>query len=119
MAKKVDIRGDTSGRSGLVRFSKELSYSISNVLNNSPVIPFESMAGGVIHIPTGSPITALAYYSVSIGDVAYPLYDSAGVAVAQVVAGNRAYELPDACFGVRRLKIVSNSPGPVLLTVKG
>lgn len=101
------------------RESFQGAYTLDSVLADTPVITYKNYAGGAVIIPSGSSITSLTYYGA--GDYSgtfTAIYDSAGVAVTQTVAGGRAYPIPDACFPYPYLKIVSNADGAVTFVGK-
>jgi len=84
----------------------------------NPVFNFRGFASGEIYVPTGSGITALAWYGSPISDLGdlmyvgevqnwYPLYDKSNVAVLPTtVTAGRGYPFPLEAFAVGALIIV-------------
>jgi hypothetical protein len=101
------------------RFASSLSITLDSVLADGPDISTGDFGSGVVMIPAASSITVLNFYAATDkGGTYYPLYSSSNVIVSRTVAAERAYALPDECFGVRWLKILANADGAVTLTFK-
>jgi hypothetical protein len=110
----------TGGCDRIGRQTEQLSLALTASLNTTPLVDFSAAAGGTIFVPAASPITTLTYYAApDNGGTFLPLNDAAGVAVTQTVAAGKAYDMPAACFGAAALKIVVNSAGAVLVSLKG
>lgn len=86
--------------------------------SNSPEVNISEFAWGEVAVPNGSSITSLTYYIVSPEGTYYAAYDSAGSAVTQTVAADRAYPIPPAVFGSSRIQIRANAAGNVRITLK-
>lgn len=96
----------------------------------TPIISFEKMVAGTIHLPAGSPITLLTWHSgytapatagvAEAATVFVAAYDSAATpaAVTQTVAASRSYPIPVAIAGSRFLRCVVNSAGTAYITWK-
>lgn len=102
-----------------------LSNTISNLTIDTTVgasveINFSGYAGGTVFIPTGATTTLLTYYAAEKpGGTYLALYDKDVAAVTQVVSAAKAYQLPEAVFGCRALKIVGNAAVTALISLKG
>jgi hypothetical protein len=97
-----------------VRFDVTLTASLAT----TPDIGYADFAGGMVHVPTGSSITSLTWYTSHDGTTYIAAQDSTGVAVTQTVAAAKSYPIPDALFGAGKLKCVANAGGAVYLTFK-
>lgn len=91
---------------------------LTAVIGTTGTIPYATQSGGTIHIPSGSTITSLTFYSREDG-ANYALYDSTGTPVTLTVAANNAYPIPAACFGCETLKILANASGNIICSLKG
>jgi hypothetical protein len=85
----------------------------------TPTIEIGMFASGQIHIPTGSTITTLTYYSAAqTGDTFLPMQDAAGNAVTQTVAQTKSYPIPAIVFGAANIRITGNAAGAVSISLK-
>lgn len=103
------------------RLAHGYTPTLDSTLADTPVIPFEAFAGGVITIPTGSSITSLLWYGSPTIDGTYvSLYqkDNSAVVNPNTVAAARVYPFPDEAFGIKFLKIVPNADGAASLQLK-
>jgi hypothetical protein len=83
------------------------------------VIQYSESSGGMIRVPTGSPITTLTWWATEeIGGTFAPAYDQDNVAVTQTVAQTRIHEIPAALFGAAAIKAVVNAAGTVYVNLK-
>lgn len=81
-------------------------------------IDYDSYAGGVYYVPSGTDVTVTWYGSVN-GESFYPAYDSEGVSISQTVSSGRVYAIPDGLFGCKAIKAVGGSAiAGVILTLK-
>lgn len=95
------------------------AYALTTSATTTDEISIESFASGQIYVPTGSPITTLTYHvSSKVGGTYFPAQDSTGSAVTQTVAATKAYPIPSALFGAVVMKIVVNSAGSVVISLK-
>ena len=92
--------------------------ALTAVIGTTGTIPYATQSGGTIHIPNGSTITSLTFYS-QIDGADYALYDSTGTPVTLTVAGNNAYPIPAACFGCEKIKVLANASGNIICSLKG
>lgn len=92
--------------------------AITAAVGTTADISYGGYSGGTIHIPTGSGLTSLTFHSRTGGNN-YALYDSTGSAVTLTVAADRSYPIPAACFGCELLRIVGNTTGNIIVTLKG
>lgn len=96
--------------------------------STSPPIDFEDFSGGQIHIPSGSSITTLTWFTAPAAVDAVSAetkpgtfvaaQDSAGAAVTQTVSAAKSYPLPTVLFGAAYLQCRVNTNGSVDLTLK-
>lgn len=96
----------------------------------TPTISFQKAVAATIHIPAGSSITTLTWYSgytapATAGSaesttVFVAAYDSAATpaAVTQTVAADRSYPVPVALAGSKYLRVTGNAAGTVYITWK-
>ena len=96
----------------------------------TPTISFQKAVAGTVHIPVGSTITLLTWYSgytapatsaaAEAATVFTAAFDSAAtpLAVTQVVAAGQSYPIPVALAGSRFLRIKGNAAGTVYITWK-
>lgn len=108
----------------------DLTVALTADATTTPTIGFQKAVCGTIHIPSGSPITSLTWYSgytapataseAEAATVFLPAYDSAATpaAVTQTVAAGRSYPIPVALAGSRFLRCVVNSAGTAYITWK-
>jgi hypothetical protein len=93
-------------------YAYSLTVAVTAVLNTTPPIPYDSANSGLVHIPHGSTITSLTWYSSANG------IDFAQVGTAQTVAADGGYQIPTALQAATILKAVGNAAGNILLTLK-
>lgn len=98
--------------------------------STTPTLGFQNCVAGTIHIPSGSLITTLTWYSgytapatpsaAESATVFTAAYDSAATpaAVTQTVAADRSYPIPVALAGCRFLRVTGNSAETVYITWK-
>lgn len=96
----------------------------------TPTISFQKQIAGTIHIPDGSSITLLTWYSgytapatasaAEAATVFVAAYDSAATpaAVTQTVAAGRSYPIPVALAGSKYLRVTGDAAGTVYITWK-
>lgn len=96
----------------------------------TPTISFQKAIAATIHIPSGSTIVTLTWYSgytapatssaAEAATVFTAAYDSAAipVAVTQTVAAGRSYPIPVALAGCRYLRCTGDAAGTVFITWK-
>jgi hypothetical protein len=71
-------------------------------------------------VPSGSPITSLAYYgAMEPGGTYVAIQNGEGQAATQTVAAGNGYPIPDECTSYGALKLVANAAGTVELSCKG
>lgn len=105
--------------STISRGDKWLDVAVNTAEGTTAAFDFQEWSGGTVHIPSGSSITSLTFYSSNTDGTFLPLYDSTGTAVTLTVAATRAYEMPSAIFSCGRLKMVGDAADTVGVTVKG
>lgn len=97
-----------------------LDPTLDSVVGDTPEIDWQGVKSATIYIPTGSTITTLTYHAApKKGGTYLPLQTSAGVAVTQTVAADKAYDMPASLAGCGAIKIVSNANGAVSISMKG
>jgi len=102
------------------RYSVSISsVAVGTAVANSAAIDFEAFETGRVHIPTGSPLTTLTWYSSLTEDGTYTIVrDSSNNNVISAVAADYNYQFPSALTGARFVKIVGNAAGVVGVTLK-
>ncbi len=101
------------------KYTGNIAVACTAALGTTPAIPVDPYRAGTAHIPTGSPITSLTFYSSGDGGTTYqPLNDSGGTPIAPTVAANKSYNLNlsgGASFiaGCSLIKCVVNLAGTV------
>lgn len=94
------------------------AISITASGSTSPVIRVGEIAGGILHVISGS-VTSVNFYVCHAEDGTFlPLYDSTNTIIARTVATSRAYPLPDELFGAEFVRIVGDATGVVRLSLK-
>lgn len=94
------------------------SISITASATTSPTIKVGDIAGGIVHVLSGS-VTSLQFWVCDTENGTYiRLYDSSNAAIARTVATSRAYALPDELFGAEFLRIVGDATGVIRLSLK-
>jgi len=110
-------RADSGGR----------GIAVTTDISTTNPVGFESCAGGMVYIPSGSSITSLTFY-ISPSDEStaanrLPAYDDSSMstpaAVVLTVAAGRAYPIPSCLFGCGAFWMVGNAAGTVYVTLKG
>ena len=96
-------------------------------------LDFAGYAGGVILLPSGSPITSITFYAscarangnqtAQVQSAFQPLYDNTNTTPVAIAFANLTIPsivgIPDACFGAGSLKLVTNAKGSVDISLKG
>lgn len=85
--------------------------------DQSPNITISGYGSGTIAIPNGVSYVALTYY-LKIGGSYFAACDSAGMAITQVVAANKAYPMPAALFGAETIQIRADVAGSIRINLK-
>lgn len=84
--------------------------TLSNVLANTPAIPFGGYSAAVIILPASYASTSIEVYTSDTEAGTYaPLYAADGNQVSLVVGASRAVTLPAACFACRFLKLKTSA----------
>ena len=108
----------------------DTSVALTASVSTTPVFGFAKCIAGTVHIPSGSSITLLTWYSgytapatasaAEAATVFTAAYDSAAipVAVTQTVAAGRSYPIPVALAGCRLLRVTGDAAGTVNFTWK-
>ena len=108
-------------------FTTFQEVAINTAVATTPEIPYGGFAGGIIHIPNGSSITSLTWYSshkqggeyeASLQPVSEHVTPITYVAVVQTVAANGAYPIPEYLVGAVALKAVGDAAGTVYISLK-
>lgn len=103
----------------LDRITRRQSVSLNTAIGTTEEIQYESYGGGTVHVPAGSSVTTLTWWSApKPGDTYEPAYDKDGAAVTQTVAADQAHPIPLALFGAGAIKAVSNAAGDVQVSRK-
>jgi len=96
------------------------TVTVDSTLADAEEIDVRNYAGGSVHVPHGSSLTTLTFYSLhAAGGTMVAAYDNANVAVTLTVSADRVVQLPDAIFGFPFIKMVGNADGEVSLFLKG
>lgn len=91
----------------------------NSALASSTEIDITSYSSGSVFVPSGSSLTTLTWYAAEkCGGTYHAAYDSAGSAVTQTVAADRAYPIPAALFGASAIKAIGNAAGTVIVSLK-
>ena len=97
--------------------------ALSDVLANTPAIPFGGYSAAVLLLPASYASTSVEVYTSDSEDGTYtPLYAADGNQVTLAVGASRAVTLPAACFACRFLKLKTSADDtsrPVTLSRKG
>jgi len=101
--------------------------TLTNDISTTQALNYTGFSGGNIILPSGSSITSLTFYGSDKQDGSYaPVYDGtlAGPVAQTIVSIDASVHavgvpIPDACFGYAALKIVANTTGSALATLKG
>ena len=116
--------------SDITRFTWDTAVALTTSSATTPTISYEKANSGTIHIPTGSTITTLTWYSgytapatstaAESATVFVAAYDSAGTpaAVTQTVSAAKSYPIPAALAGCRFLRVTGDAAGTVYFTWK-
>lgn len=119
----------------ICRECRSLVLTLGTGLATTPEITFGDFIAGAVYIPSGSPITQLAWYGAAYqtGDVIpgastsptapvfQPAFDGSyptPVSVSQNVAAGRSYAIPAPLLGFASLKCVVNAAGSVVVSLK-
>lgn len=110
----------TIGR--ITKYKGTTQFIIATTLGAASEIPFAEHAGGIIYIPSGSTLTALAFYcsprqdsdpdaltpagNTQPAQTYYQLADSTNAVISQNVTAGQCYALPAGCFGAGAIKII-------------
>ncbi len=101
------------------RSTLEATYALTASAGTTPEIDISHHAWGCIFIPTGSGITSLTYHSAPrYGGTYLAAYDAALAAITQTVSAAKAYPVPAALFGAGAIRIVANTTGNVIVSLK-
>lgn len=91
----------------------------TDVENGCDTIDYGDFAQGMVHIPEGSSLTKLTWYSSTKSDGTYlPADDASGTAVVQTVAASQSHPIPASLSGARFLRITGDAEGVVGITMK-
>ncbi len=102
-----------------IRDSINQDVALTTSAATTPEISISIFGSGQIHIPTGSSITSLTYYTApNSGGTYLPAQDASGSAVTQTVAATKSYPIPAILFGAAQIRIVANAAGTVSLSLK-
>lgn len=108
------------------------SVSITTAVGTTGEIRYGSYQQGTIHVPTGSSLTTLTWWTAphqTDGAASHtrreagtyvPAYDNAGTpaAVTQTVAQTRTFPIPTELAGAAFIKAVGNAAGTIIVTKK-
>ena len=96
------------------------SLTVATAVADSEEVNFGGYAGGTVFIPSGATTALLTYYAAEKpGGTYLALYDKEVAAVTQVVSAAKAYQLPEAVFGCRAIKIVGDVAVTAAISLKG
>lgn len=96
-----------------------MSVQLTNAIGTTEEIGYELYGGGTVHVPNGSSVTSLTWWSASERGGTYEAaYDKDGNAVTQTVAADQAHPIPIALFGAAAIKAVANASGSVEVSLK-
>ena len=86
----------------------------------STEIDMRRYAMGRFHVPAGSALTTITWYSSpTAGGTYLPAYDELGVSLAQTVAAGRSYTLPSEMAAGAFIKPEGNAAGTITIVLKG
>lgn len=103
----------------LDRISRNLTVSLTTSITTTEEIGFKGYGGGMVHVPNGSSVTSLTWWSApEPGGTYEAAYDKDGNAVTQTVAADQAHPIPLALFGCGAIKAVANAAGNVQVSLK-
>ena len=95
------------------------SVAVGTSAANSDAVEFEAFETGGVHIPTGSSLTTLTWYTSLTKNGGYTIVrDGSNNNVTSTVAADYNYQFPSALTGARFVKIVGNAAGVVGVTLK-
>jgi hypothetical protein len=99
---------------------KVVGVKITATLATCQAIPYGSASAGTVHVPAGSSLTLLTWYSSADGVTYQPLQDgsASATAITSTVSAAMACKIPVDCFGSAFLKAVGNTTGTVDLSIK-
>lgn len=96
------------------------SRTLDSTLADGPEISLAEVVGGFVHIPTGSSITSLTWYTApkrtAEGGTYVAAHDENGTAITQTVAASKSYAIPPKLLGAKWAKAVPNADGAVEFT---
>lgn len=99
------------------------NLGLTNVLANTPAIPFGSYSGGVLIVPASYSSTLMTVYTCADESGTYvPLKAADGSSVTFPVTSSTAVVLPATCFPCRFIKLLASaddSTRPATLIRKG
>lgn len=110
-----------------MNFHTNQTVGIDTAIGTTEEIPFGEFAGGMVHIPNGSSITSLTWWSSYElgGTFEAALHSEDGnvtpityVATVQTVAADGAYPIPCELVGSASLKAVGDAAGTVYVSLK-
>jgi hypothetical protein len=106
----------------ITRFQAQQTAAVTATLASTAEIHFGDFTSGTVHIPSGSSITTLTWYtSDEPGGTFLAAYDSdltAPAAIVQTVAAGCSYPIPFDLAGARALKAVGNAAGNIDVSMK-
>lgn len=107
--------------SDITRFSLPAqTIAITASIGTCDPIDISHAAGGAFIVTVGASLTSLTFYGCDTRGGTYKaLYDKNNAAVTRTVAVDRAYPLPDDCYGFPFVKAVGNNTGTLVVTTKG
>lgn len=95
---------------------------VSDSISSSNVINYGDFERGMVHVPAGSSLTSLTWYSsVSENGTYLPAVNTMEMGsgpTSQGVSGGNSCPIPSNLQGARFLKIVGNAAGVVGVTLK-
>ena len=110
-----------------MNFHSKQVVSINTAVSTTDEILFGEFAGGMIHVPSGSSITSLTWWSSpeAGGEFEAALHSEdehvtpiTYVATVQTVAADGAYPMPAELVGSASLKAVGDAAGTVTISFK-
>lgn len=112
----------------IARETFDTAVVLTTSSSTTPTISFQRSVAGMVHIPSGSSITTLTWYSgytapatsaaAESATVFVAAQDSSGTAVTQTVAAAKSYPIPIALAGSRYLRVTGDAAGTVYITWK-
>jgi len=109
----------------MIRSTQKQTVAVTADASTTGIVKWGDRAGGMVYVPTGSPITTLIFHVApgeSSDDVFLPAYDDTPTTPVAItltgLSGGRAYPLPVKIFGTGAFKMVGNDAGNVIVTRK-